>query len=261
MANCRIYKDLKNCSECLQGYFVQNNKCEKVTLIDNCLNYNGVSGFCEECNSDFYLDTSTQNLCVQRVQSLNIKNCEIKKISHDSCSQCVQNFQLFQNDSLCVNKINNCASYSLFGVDDEGNNQYKCDGCLSHYYLDSLFQGGIGQCNKGTISNCLNYKLDKNECLECEFMYYLQSSTECVQSTFDNISSNCVQTDSSKPNTCLKCEQNYILINRITECQLAQPFENFTNVKENKCTEWQNPTECISCEPMFYGKQCENETG
>ena len=260
VSHCRIYKDLQNCSECVQGYFVNGGLCQPVSTVANCFKYSGVNGTCVECTSDFFLDINTTNTCIQRNVSIDIVNCEQNKIDSDSCFSCVLDYDLTQNDTVCVPKVIDCLEYIVTSVDPSGNHQYKCDKCISKYYLDITGNNGVGLCLQGTINNCDTYTKDANQCVECEFQYYLNSPTECLQSNPNNISPNCTRTDSTKPDSCLECASNYKLIHRATECQLAGPYQSLTNTEESRCTEWANPTQCISCEPMFYGQQCENET-
>jgi hypothetical protein len=261
VANCRIYKDLDSCSECIQGYYIQNNQCVPVNLAENCLNYNGITGACQECSNKYYLDENNSNTCTARIKSLEIKHCLQTNPRQDTCQQCSDNFELTQNDIVCVPKIENCLSYIVLVVDPQGDHQYKCSKCGDTYYLNVSLNGGKGECIKGSIQNCRKYLTEKDECSECDFSYYLSSPTECLQSNLDHLPDNCSKTDSSKPDTCTQCKTNHILINRSTQCQLAKPFINFTNTTESHCTTWETSTKCLSCEPMYYGTQCQNQVG
>lgn len=244
--------------KCIKEYYYSDGKCQPVTPIPNCLYYDEFSGVCQECLSSYYLDT---NNCILRNVSNDIINCEQNKIDDDLCLECVDNYDLINNNTVCVKKIENCLLYSVSVIDLVGDHEYQCDNCVNGYYLNSSMNAGKGQCIKGSIPKCIKYVNDKNECEQCQFMYYLDSPTECIKSNPTKISPNCISTDSSQPDTCLKCDKGYTMIKRSTQCQLIDSLRSPTAKQQNQCTGWISPSECSSCKPMFFGKLCQNEIG
>ena len=170
-------------------------------------------------------------------------------------------YKLTQNDELCVNHITNCIEYQVTTVNADGNHDYTCAKCLQKYYIDSTGNGGLGECKEGTVPNCLEYVFNKNECVTCEFGFYITSPTTCEASDLKNISPNCFVTDSSQKDTCLTCKNNFVLLTRVEECELADKFKNILSTEESKCIQWNDAVSCSDCEPMFYGTTCEHETG
>jgi hypothetical protein len=193
--------------------------------------------------------------------SVDIKNCNKISLISDACGECSDGYELTQNDELCVNHITNCIEYQVTTVNSDGNHDYSCSRCDEKHYIDTAGNGGLGECKEGTVLNCLDYAFDKDECIKCEFGFYITSSTTCEASDLRNISPNCLETDTTQPDTCLKCKANYVLLERIEECALADKFKNAVNKQETKCIGWNSSTTCSDCFPMFYGPTCENETG
>jgi hypothetical protein len=195
-----------------------------------------------------------------RVNSIDIKNCKVISLDSDTCSECNDGFELTQANELCVNHIPNCIEYNVTTVNVDGNHNYVCSRCIAKHYLDSLGNGGLGECKQGTILNCTEYIFNKNECVTCDFGFYLSDPITCTASNLKNISPNCLETDSTQPDTCLKCNTNFILLERVQECELADKFKDILSDEDSKCTKWTDATTCVDCYPMFYGTTCENET-
>jgi hypothetical protein len=151
--------------------------------------------------------------------------------------------------------------YNVNSVDPDGNHTYNCSKCQENYYLDITGNNNLGECIEGTILNCKEYIFDKNECFKCQFGFYLSNPITCESSNLKNISSNCLETDSTQPDTCLKCKDNFILLERVEECELADKFKTNLNIETNQCLGWSDPTTCSDCAPMFYGTTCQHETG
>lgn len=203
----------------------------------------------------------TIDICTTRVSSVDIKNCSQISLTEDTCSICVDGYKLTQNNTLCVNHILNCLNYQVTTVNADGNHDYTCVKCLDKYYVDPIGNSGLGECQMGTVENCEEYIVDKDECTKCEFGFYLTSTITCEASDLKNISPNCAVTDSTQIDTCQTCKKNFVLLERNQECELADKFKDILSVEESKCISWADATTCTDCEPMFYGTTCQNETG
>ena len=83
----------------------------------------------------------------------------------------------------------------------------------------------------------------------------------CVQSNLDNLSRDCLETDSTKADTCMTCKKNFHLIERVEECELADKFKGTLTEVQSKCVSWVDGLQCSDCDPMYYGKTCEIQTG
>lgn len=195
------------------------------------------------------------------MSSLDIKNCQKVSLTADTCSECVDGYKLTQADSLCVNHIQNCTEYRVTAANADGNHDYLCTKCLAKHYIDSAGNSGLGECRVGTVPNCREYVIDKDECVRCEFGFYQTGPTTCEASSLKNISPNCSETDSTRPDTCLACKSNYVLLEREEECELADQFKDILSNEQSRCIQWADATSCTDCEPMFYGTTCQHETG
>lgn len=236
--------------------------------MQNCLHYSGVSGDCSQCLDEFFLKNSKpvlreliEGACSPRVNSQDIKNCDQVSLAADTCAKCVEGYKLTQADSLCVNHINNCVEYQVTAANADGNHDYVCKKCLEKFYLDSAGNAGLGECKLGTVAHCREFAIDKDECAKCDFGYYNTAPTTCEASDLKNISPNCLETDSTKPDSCLQCKPNYVLLQREEECELADKFKNILSEEQSRCIRWANATSCTDCEPMFYGTTCQHKTG
>ena len=171
-------------------------------------------------------------------------------------------YKLINNDTLCVNNIKNCETYlDSSTTNADGDKIYKCTKCVMKHYLDVTANNNLGECLKGNVENCEIYHQIKDECVECSFGYYKTDSVTCTASTPTNISNFCSKTDSNKPDTCLECKQNFVLINRESSCEFSDKYKEIGSPTESNCTKWLDNVRCVDCRPMFYGTTCEFETG
>ena len=200
-------------------------------------------------------------MCINRVISVDIKNCVEVSLTSDTCLKCLDGFNLTNSDQLCVNQIANCSEYQVTSVNTNGKHNYMCVKCIEKHYLEPTKNNGLGECKIGTISNCREYIPNENKCVKCEFGFYITSPTTCEGSNLENISPYCLETDSTQPDTCSKCKEQYILLERVEKCELANKYKNAVTDEKSKCIGWSDENTCTDCKPMFYGKTCEKETG
>jgi flagellar basal body-associated protein FliL len=145
---CKEYHTSKNqCQTCFAKYEMDsNNKC---ILIKGCKVFKNDEKTCEECYSDFYLN-STTNQCQKRKQ----KNCLVAYLDQDMCVLCKPGFWMSQdNQNLCkpIDKIPFCLEYDQF--------ENKCSNCEGGYVMheNACFL---------EVSNCKIYT-DQGQCKEC----------------------------------------------------------------------------------------------
>ena len=110
------------------------------------------------------------------------------------CEVCLSNYLLNADTGQCENMpspiIDNCLTYS---------NLTTCSKCQPQFWLS----GNL--CTAHTeVTNCMLYKVDANECYECDSSHFLATTSTCTQRTRENID-NCT-TLSRTLDECQTCE-------------------------------------------------------
>ena len=161
VAFCETYKSVNECSICRSGFFLHENKCNKVSLsIENCDRYTD-NDLCKKCKQGYFLEN---NICVLSVA----RNCETQ-IDLKQCSTCRPGFFLEQLNSIvsCIEKqVDHCVE-----IDSWENS--KCAVCQAGYYAVE----GICRLARKPIANC-EIQQNELECTKCDKGYYLDFNKE-----------------------------------------------------------------------------------
>ena len=218
--NCLIsYKG--ECLQCSENYILIGNKteeengfkfCKYNSSIDfiNCKTINRSTGFCDECEEDFYLNMGDRR-CTKT------KNCY--ESIYGICSQCNPGFYLNKKEEKCKRKE---YPFILCKETVDGENCEKCD--------DDSFMAEDGQCVDSNYCS-LSYKT-KLSCKECKKNYFLTKNKRACSNT-----KNCENAD-KETGLCEKCtEGNYLTKNRKCESNKEDIFKNCKIAKEDYCTE------------------------
>ena len=177
------------CTTCQTGYFLSDNKLHCLVLIQNCIQYNSVSGnsnqsVCSKCgnnlnllNNQCLVDTCTKDAngnCVVCSAGLQvstdgkscvalISNCNLYANPNNKCSQCLTGYQLSENGLFCRTNIANCLTYTTTG------DLVKCQTCNNGFYtatdLSTCFLSieGCKDHSNGLCLNCnVGWHLDQN---------------------------------------------------------------------------------------------------
>lgn len=237
MQNCKLYSGEGVCSQCQDGFYVENNQCKKHTTQNECLNYATDKNQCSECNAGFYLDLNKR--CTSRENSLNDTNCEIYETDSDACKTCKKDWVL-NSVGRCKEGIKDCETYSATIPTPE------CQQCRDTYFFDA----GAGWCQQPldfATNPCLKYADAANKCRECRQGYYKAADT-CA--THTNLDIQCKEASLTAQDECTKCNSGYGLFQNWKVCVAV-------TTPNNNCKKWKNATECESCEEGYLPPNCE----
>ena len=126
IAKCRTYSSLTTCKACHIGYFLQNNTCVRLKIL-NCLYAENINT-CNAC-ADSYLPAADNSLCTKT--SCNIKNCNIcvRANNEELCLICKNDFSTDDKYLSCnLNQDNNFNCLQVVGG--------KCISCQDGFFMD-----------------------------------------------------------------------------------------------------------------------------
>ena len=280
----------KICKKCELGFFPDNNGGCSYT--DNCkFSYNGN---CLKCKNDFILIGNDNNLKIcKSLLSEDLQNCKNINITTGFCEECEENYFLNKGDKRC-SKTENCSEshnnictecISGFYLDKkhkecmkqknqflhckESKDNKTCEQCDDNYYLnEEEICSNTKFCSKSENSNCIecinNYFLteDKKSCSIEENCYSADQETGickwCSSKYYLNISDRkCINDEKKEEYKFCK-----IVSDKCQECDIG-----FSLGEDGKCAKSKNCSEsekgnCILCsEGFFLGKdgKCTNK--
>ena len=67
-----------------------------------------------------------------RVVSLEIDQCATRTIDNDTCSTCIENFKVTDDDLACLTSIANCVAYGPSTVNSA---THTCVSCAIRFYV------------------------------------------------------------------------------------------------------------------------------
>ena len=169
------------CQKCYNGYLNQG-KCQAVTIVDNnCLSY-VQNGLCRECNYGFTMRGG-------RCEKISLPFCMkldpvYNQAGQEICSVC--NRGVLATNGKCDEKyrceINDC-EYCERGAQ----NTRKCLGCKNGFTLQQNPSGNVCIKQSDKTKNCEILDL-YNNCQQCSVNYYF-SNGKCVKSGAYNLKS------------------------------------------------------------------------
>ena len=257
LLNCKIINTTTGfCDECEDDFFL-NSGDKRCTKIENC--YESIFGVCAECNPGYYLNKKEEKckrkeypfiLCKETLDGINCQKCD-----DDS---------FMAEDGKCVDS--NFCSLSY-------NTKLSCKECINKYYLTQ---------NKRACSDeekCINADKETGLCDQCVEGNYLTKNRKCESNTENNIFKNC---KIAKEDYCTECLWGFYLAedNQCTPspnctealdgvCVLCN--DNFFLGKDNICTTVEHCAKsdyyknCVECEENYYfdlsDKTCKEANG
>ncbi|KAL4495502.1 hypothetical protein ABPG72_020243 [Tetrahymena utriculariae] len=248
--------DPTKCQQCIQDYFLYQNKCLTQCpdgsykdsnnicqpCSQNCFQCDS-NATCKKCRDGFYLyeqkqclascpdgnynnSNSTCQLCQQ--------NC-IKCNATGVCSQCQDGFYLYQNQQCLKGCPNN------YYPDDSTK---TCQKCIKNCDLCS----SSNQCNQ-CVQNY--YLLNNNQCLsDCPQKYFKDSSKNVCASCFLNCS------QCSDSSSCKVCSRGFYLLDGLS-CVQNCPDGSFENLSQG-CCQLCSTSFCQKCDQQNKCLQCKN---
>ena len=226
ITGCLLYKDLKNCAFCEQGYFLQTTQGANpfLTCVSNATPTKegeqadtGVtppsdpackykSSFeCLKCKSTFFLDYNYMHKLNYQTEN-NFANL--------LASDFHRNFGIFNSDLL--KEIISPELLSALGNT-----------------LSSL--GTFNPCIPGIVKNCKEF-IAFDKCKTCDTNFYLASESSCIAQPVPPITNCLIYISDSK---CQKCNNGYYLGNQGSDCVEVTQVTNCNKYQgvSNKCAE------------------------
>lgn len=175
VAFCSSYLDLGTCRECQMGHFLTpSGDCLPIVPKLFCASYSRESrdSRCVSCLSSFYL--SQNRVCMRRLYSRSISQCDVYSISSDTCQKCKTGFHLSSDNLKCFPEISECAEYA---PSNRQSTVSECARCNANFHFDTS-----GNCVAGNLDNCEIFKLSSNICEQCKSGHFLETqSGKCVK--------------------------------------------------------------------------------
>ena len=248
--NCEFSYNGK-CLKCKSDFILIGNEnnfkiCKSLLSRDliNCKNINITTGFCEECEEDYFLNQADKR-CSKT------KNCS--ESNYDICTECISGFYLDKKNKKCI-KQEKQFLHCKQSLDNK-----TCDQCDNDYFLDEE-------------DKCTNTKFcsksDNNKCKECIKNYYLtEDGNSC-----SNVK-HCYNAD-KETGICNWCSKNYYLNISDRKCynteeeeeykyckivsdQCEECISGYSFAEDGKCAKSKNCSEtedgdCIACSEGYY---------
>lgn len=261
--HCAECTSLSQCTKCIDGYGLDNGKCEQCPkTCETCDYYSGYGELtCTKCALGHYegaLRPGGEGSGFLTCLECNLEGGQVgclRCTSYDNCEACFSNYYYDGKECHLCNE--NCAT-----CENKADYYTKCN---DEFYLDESTHT-CGRCP----TNCLH--CDSNGCTECKDEYY-PSGTGCEKCT-----DNCLKCDNSETceicktgfrkngaNKCERCDDNCEECNS-TSCIICKSeFYVTSEGKYDKCADvcsaCTGPSEqdCISCDPgYFFSKPNQN---
>ena len=222
--NCATYVvDQELCSECEEGYQINETGTECILLPDNCIEYESVDAetgnvTCAKCGDKHYV---AEGVCVMG----SVDFCKTYVVNQDTCEKCEENYALDGNTCVEIElEIEHCEVYEI----EVPIRCEKCDFKSDKYFKSSICEAyaDIANClafsNLDTCEECaLGYELVENSCNEipegenclkkeqgnctlCKEEYELHEA-ECMPIR-DQLSANCDLVESESVGTRFNCD-------------------------------------------------------
>ncbi|KAL4503396.1 hypothetical protein ABPG72_001002 [Tetrahymena utriculariae] len=227
-SNCSKCSYQGVCLDCVQGYYINQSKCEKGNIqnvVQNIFNNTiqlvnnqyYMQNFPLHCKEGYQLDSNRQCVVCSNTQGL---LCTISQ--SDSYSKlCDYSYQYQFNDYQC----SKCTNGFFM-------NQFCVLQCPKYYQPDSFYQN----CTSVGIPNCI---LSQNsQCQLCDSNFILDSQKACVTISCPSNCATCVS-----QNICSQCNPGYYLQNN--DCYPQ-------SVCENNIISKNNISVCQVCETKYF---------
>ncbi|KAL4480200.1 hypothetical protein ABPG74_020716 [Tetrahymena malaccensis] len=247
--------DISKCNSCIQGYYIENQKCSK--CIANCIQCSN-NQKCDQCDSAKGYFTNSKQVQFQILFQIHFNIYDYSNISQ-ICVKCDQPNQVKNNQK------NSCDCQKGYFLDSNNVCQkcqegcedcdiIKCNSCTQGYYKESQ------KCTK-CIPNCIQctggqkcdqcdsangYFSDSNQiCIKCDQLTQVKNnqtnSCDCKKGYFldkTNLCKKCQEgCDNCSINYCNLCIQGYYLDTSKNQCQKCMDnCEQCT--QKDQCNQW-----------------------
>ena len=246
IANCEVYQDKNNCSECETGYLKKSdNTCMQRTAT-NCATESTTQNECATCAANHYLKQNAGDCnsnaanCDECIRYQKDMGCQKMKEDEDLCDECQADHFYDTNQTQCVQRTNmGCKTYE--------ENQDKCKSCET----DKFFVADLGECRDPTsVKNCKEYNAPIDKCSTCEDMFFYDSENNSCVANPDGIPG-C--TKYSSRTECVECGEGMFVDNK--KCKMSE-------TAVDNCFEYKMEGKCMTCKSTHFlvGEACEQIT-
>ena len=213
--------EIINCS--LQSSEIESSKSDEInfTCGDDCLECDKNNKICTKCKMGYFLPDD----------GINKYSCE--KCSLNNCKKCQGN----KNDDICI----------------------LCeDNYITKYDISNKIKYCNEKCIVGDENKCKTCDFEKNECLNCNYGFYLPSDDEIKLECKSCSINHCKSCHGTKNvDICNLCENNYepeLDNNIIKSCIYQEPSKNNCEIGDGDkcltCSETE-PNKCATCNPFY----------
>ncbi|KAL7714732.1 Furin repeat-containing protein [Entamoeba marina] len=245
--NCIIYSEETVCSMCaaLLTFDKTSKKCVKCA-IDNCkqCSYSD-SSICSFCESGYY---SSNNKCSKLTT---VEHCSTYSVSEDKCSTCEDGYRVIASDNTCEQcAVDNCMSCLT--------NPGYCSTCATGYQ-----RNGTDYTCVELPAHCVSFISDPTNCEECEDGYFNNEGV-CEKCSVDGCN-DC----SDNKEKCRLCQDGYYIteesicgkcadecVESVLHNQLTCTYSSYTCYVNPITNDWckrynSNGSKCIECDSDF----------
>ena len=225
--NCVRCDGRNDCTECKNGYKLENYNSECNSKIPNCIIFDNNYEFCKECKEGFYLLNDDKIQCHNETiddekyfsedEGKTFLSCEevidncLKCDGRNKCNECIPTHKIERNGAACEPKIPKCKNFD--------SNYEKCEECDEGYYLinDDLYH-----CHNTSINDSYYTEDNGKTFFRCESS--IENCLKCYGKNF-----------------CKLCKEGYIVDMGNTICSLIDDpsiecFININNIDDKDKT-------------------------
>lgn len=237
---CQACLDNNTCTKCIDGYKLENGKCEfycQIGSISNCnsCDYNEKYK-CKECYYGYFLLDGETNNCIYC--GSNCASCTGQK-NNPICTQCNYGYKLI--DGKCIKQCNLGYNWDYCKTCDTNNPSY-CGSCFEGYYISSYYKSYCSYCGSYKIKQC-HQSSDGNIIVDECYSDYILLNNQCVE-----------KCDTSKYWLyCLVCNEEEDQIDQCKQCKDGY-YLPYDTKQKSYC--YSCPNSCKSCEGSYYNPTC-----
>ena len=243
--NCEQINNISGkCEKCKDNYFL-NSGDQKFIPTDNC--YESSFNICKICNNGYYLD-KIENKC-KKQDNETLEFCS-ETIDGKNCDKCEEDY-FFDEEGKCIG-TKYCSKKITYN---------KCEKCIDGYYLTKYGNA----CTKE--KNCYEGNKYLGICTRCVDNYYIDfNDGKCKSNQEDNNFKYCQMADN---NLCSYCSYGYALgedfkcastknCAESDDGKCLHCIDGYYLGKDNRCTNVERCIysnfyeECIECEDTYY---------
>ncbi|KAK8846429.1 hypothetical protein M9Y10_020450 [Tritrichomonas musculus] len=159
---CKTCESAVDCTECQDGYYLDNANCEH--CIAGCKKCSSGGQQCTECFDGYYVSSTDGKLVNCSACPTDCKSCSRNDSGQLICNKCYDGY--YPKDNKCTKCRSPCATCS---------SENKCKTCIKGHLFD-----GISSCDAECSKSCATCNLKADICTSCKDGYIL-NGTVCLK--------------------------------------------------------------------------------